>query len=83
MEHLLFIVLAPWLTFVVLAIIACWLVTLARKRKNLAIAFGVLLQMFMPAPQTEQTVKAVQVDKQVVKRTAKQKELKRKNSNEC
>ena len=82
MEHLLFIVLAPWLTFVVLAIIACWLVTLERKRKSLAIAFGVLVQMFMPDPQIEQTVKAVQVDKQVVKRTAKQKELKRKNSNE-
>jgi hypothetical protein len=83
MEHLLFIVLAPWLTFVVLAIIACWLVKLARKRKNLAFAFGVLLQIFMPVPQTEQTVKAVQVDKRVVKRSAKQKELKRKNSNEC
>ncbi len=82
MEHLFFIVLAPWLTFVVLAIIACWLIKLARKRKSLAIAFGVLVQMFMPDPQIEQTVKAVQVDKRVFKRSAKQKELKRKNSNE-
>ena len=82
MEKFLFIVFAPWLTFVVLAIIACWLIKLARKRKSLAIAFGVLVQMLMPDPQIEQTVKAVQVDKRVVK-GFKQKELKYKNSNDC
>jgi hypothetical protein len=52
------------------------------KAKKSSLCFGVLLQIFMPVPQTEQTVKAVQVDKRVVKRSAKQKELKRKNSNE-
>ena len=72
MEKFLFVVLAPWLTFVVLAIIACCLFKLARKRKGMAFAFGVLVQMFIPDPQVEQTIKTVQVDKRVVKKKAQQ-----------
>jgi hypothetical protein len=72
MENLLFIMLTPWLVFVVLAIIACWLVKLARKRKGIALAFGVFVQMFTPDPMVEQTIKMVQVDKRVVR----QKEVK-------
>ncbi len=71
MEKFLFIVFAPWLTFVVLAIIACCLFKLARKRKGIAFAFGVLVQMFIPDPQVEQTIKTVQVDKRIVKNPVK------------
>ena len=71
MEKFLFIVFAPWLTFVVLAIIACCLFKLARKRKGIAFAFGVLVQIFMPDPQVEQTIKTVQVDKRIVKNPVK------------
>jgi len=67
MENLLFIMLTPWLVFVVLAVIACWLLKLARKRKGIALAFGVFVQMFTPDPMVEQTIKMVQVDKRVVK----------------
>jgi uncharacterized membrane protein YgaE (UPF0421/DUF939 family) len=71
MEKFLFIVFAPWLTFVVLAIIACCLFKLARKRRGIAFAFGVLVQMFIPDPQVEQTIKTVQVDKRIVKNPVK------------
>jgi hypothetical protein len=72
MEKFLFIVFAPWLTFVVLAIIACCLFKLARKRRGIAFAFGILVQMFIPDPQVEQTIKTVQVDKRIVKPSVKQ-----------
>lgn len=68
MEDILFIMLAPWLVFVVLAIFACLLLKLARKRKGIAFAFGVFVQMFTPDPMVEQTIKMVQVDKRVVKK---------------
>jgi hypothetical protein len=71
MEKFLFIVFAPWLTFVVLAIIACCLFKLARKRRGIAFAFGLLVQMFIPDPQVEQTIKTVQVDKRIVKNPVK------------
>ncbi len=71
MEKFLFIVFAPWLTFVVLAMIACCLLKLARKRRGIAFAFGVLVQMFIPDPQVEQTIKTVQVDKRIVKNPVK------------
>ncbi len=74
MENLFFIILAPWLVFVVLAIIACWLLKFARKRKGIAIAFGIFVQMFSPDPMVEQTIKMVQVDKQVIKQKQKEKE---------
>ena len=72
MENLLFIVLAPWLAFIMLAIIACWLLKLAKKRRGIAIAFGIFVQMFSPDPMIEQTIKMVQVDKRIVKQKAKQ-----------
>jgi hypothetical protein len=71
MEKFLFIVFAPWLTFVVLAIIACCLFKLARKRRGIAFAFGLLVQIFIPDPQVEQTIKTVQVDKRIVKNPVK------------
>ncbi|MCP4325045.1 MAG: hypothetical protein GY787_25005 [Alteromonadales bacterium] len=72
MENLFFLVLAPWLAFIILAIIACWLLKLAKKRKGIAIAFGIFVQMFSPDPMVEQTIKMAQVDKQMVKQKVKQ-----------
>ena len=67
MEDLFYLMLAPWLLFVVLAITACWLLKLAKKRKGIAFAFGVFVQMFSPDPMVEQTIKMVQVYKRVIK----------------
>jgi len=67
MEDLFYLMLAPWLLFVVLAITACWLLKLAKKRKGIAFAFGVFVQMFSPDPMVEQTIKMVQVDQRMVK----------------
>jgi len=67
MENLFYVILAPWLVFVVLAIIACLLLKFARKRKGIAIAFGIFVQMFSPDPMVEQTIKMVQVDKRIIK----------------
>jgi hypothetical protein len=72
MENLFYLFLAPWLFFVVFAIIACWLIKFARKRKGIAIAFGIFVQMFTPDPLVEQTIKMVQVDKRVVTQKKKQ-----------
>ncbi len=72
MENLFFLVLAPWLAFIILAIIACWLLKLAKKRRGIAIAFGIFVQMFSPDPMVEQTIKMVQVDKRIVKQKVKQ-----------
>jgi len=72
MENLLFLLLAPWLVFIVLAIIACWLLKLAKKRRGIAIAFGIFIQMFSPDPMVEQTIKMVQVDNRIVKRKEKE-----------
>ncbi len=72
MDNLFFLVLAPWLAFIILAIIACWLLKLAKKRKGIAIAFGIFVQMFSPDPMVEQTIKMAQVDKQMVKQKVKQ-----------
>ncbi len=71
MENFFFLVLAPWLAFIMLAIIACWLLNLAKKRRGIAIAFGIFVQMFSPDPMVEQTIKMVQVDKRIVKREEK------------
>jgi len=72
MENLFYLMLAPWLIFVVFAIIACLLIKFARKRKGIAIAFGIFVQMFAPDPLVEQTIKMVQVDKRVVTQKKKQ-----------
>lgn len=71
MQDLFFLMLAPWLVFIVLVIVACWLLKFARKRKGIAIAFGIFVQMFSPDPMVEQTIKMVQVDKRIIKRKEK------------
>ena len=72
MEKMFFLMLAPWLVFIVLAIIASLLLKFAKKRKGIAFAFGVLVQMFVPDPLVEQTIKVVQVEKRVVKENKRQ-----------
>jgi hypothetical protein len=72
MENMFFLILAPWLVFVIFAIFACLLLKFAKKRKGIAFAFGVLVQMFAPDPMVEQTIKMVQVDKRLVKENKKQ-----------
>jgi hypothetical protein len=67
MEEFLYLALAPWLVFVVFAILANLLIKFAKKRRGIAIAFGIFVQMFIPDPKVEQTIKMVQVDKRVVK----------------
>ena len=67
---LFYIALAPWLVFVVLAIVANILIKLAKKRRGIAIAFGVFVQMFSPDPLVENTIKMVQVENRIVKKTA-------------
>lgn len=76
MDNLFYLMLAPWLFFAVLALIGCWLLKLAKKRKGIAFAFGVFVQMFTPDPMVEQTIKMVQVDNRVGKqqRSATEKE---------
>jgi len=72
MENLFFVMLAPWLVFILLAIIACWLLKVAKKRRGIAIAFGIFVQMFSPDPMVEQTIKMVQVENRIVKRKEKE-----------
>jgi hypothetical protein len=71
MENLFYLMIAPWLFFAVFAIIACSLLKFARKRKGIAVAFGIFVQLFTPDPLVEQTIKMVQVDKRIVTRKEK------------
>ncbi len=63
MDNFFYIALAPWLVFVVLALVAKVLIQLAKKRRGVAIAFGVFVQMFSPDPMVERTIKTVVVEK--------------------
>lgn len=55
----LFIVLAPWLIFLVLALTAKFLIKSARKRGATAVAFGSVSQMVLPDPNVEKTIEIV------------------------
>lgn len=70
MDNLFYLALAPWLVFVVLGICANFLIKFAKKRRGIAVAFGILVQMFSPDPLVENTIKMVQVDKRIVKEEA-------------
>ncbi len=52
-----FIIFTPWLSFILLALLAKKLLSSANKRKGVAVAFGVLVQMFLPDPQVEKTIR--------------------------
>lgn len=64
MENALYIVLAPWLVFIVFALVAKILINFAKKRRGIAVAFGIFVQMFSPDPFVERTVETVVVAKQ-------------------
>jgi len=68
MENAFYIVLAPWLVFVMSALIAKLLIRFAKKRRGVAIAFGVLVQMFSPDPYVEKTIETFIVEKRQVKK---------------
>jgi len=58
----------PWLIFFGLVLIFKKLFSLAKKQKAGAIIFGALIQMMMPDPYAERTVKVVQEDKKTIKK---------------
>lgn len=62
----LILVLLPWLVFSVFALLAKKLINFAKKRKGLAVAFGILVQMVLPDPQVENTIKIVVQAKRAV-----------------
>jgi hypothetical protein len=51
----------PWLALVIL--VFSKLFSWAKNKKTSAIVFGALIQMFMPDPYVERTIKVVQQDK--------------------
>lgn len=63
-----YLVLAPWLVFAGLSIIAIVLMKFAKKRRGVAIAFAVLVQMFSPDPLVEKTIAMVVSEKRAIKK---------------
>lgn len=68
MENAFYIVLAPWLVFIVFALVAKLLINFAKKRRGVVIAFAVLVQMFSPDPFVEKTIETVMVAKRPEKK---------------
>lgn len=61
-------VLLPWGIFLAFIFIAINMVKWAKKRRSSAYVFGAIVQMLLPDPYVERTIKLVQEDKQVVKK---------------
>ncbi|MEW6991346.1 hypothetical protein AADZ91_11720 [Colwelliaceae bacterium 6441] len=59
----LFIAILPWVIFIVLALLAKFLINTAKKRKGLAVALGMMAQMFLPDPQVEKTIEIIAMEK--------------------
>lgn len=57
---------SPWGVFIIFALLAKKLLNSANKRRGMAVAFGVLVQMFLPDPQIQKTIETVIIQKQVV-----------------
>lgn len=55
--------LLPWLILVVSVLVFFKLIGWAKKKKTSAVVFGALVQMFMPDPYVDRTIKVVQEDK--------------------
>ena len=64
----LYLALAPWLVFAVLSILAIILMKFAKKRRGIAIAFAVFVQMFSPDPLVEKTIAMVVSEKRAIKK---------------
>lgn len=63
-----YLALAPWFVFTGLSVIAVILMKLANKRRGIAIAFAVLVQMFSPDPFVEKAIAMVVSEKRVIKK---------------
>lgn len=61
-------VLLPWGIFLAFILIAISMVKWAKKRCSSAYVFGAMVQMLLPDPYVERTIKLVQEDKKVVKK---------------
>ena len=59
-----FLPLVVWLVFVCLIGFFILMYRLARKQKGAAMAFGMLIQMFLPDPKVQQTIECVSESKQ-------------------
>jgi len=64
----LFLALAPWIVFAVLSLLAIILMKFAKKRRGIAIAFAVFVQMFSPDPFVEKTIAMVVSEKRAIKK---------------
>ncbi|MBA6349878.1 MULTISPECIES: hypothetical protein [unclassified Colwellia] len=64
----LYLALAPWLVFAVLSVLAIILMKLAKKRRGIAIAFAVFVQMFSPDPFVEKAIAMVVSEKRAIKK---------------
>ncbi|WP_150138873.1 hypothetical protein [Candidatus Enterovibrio escicola] len=62
------VILLPWGIFLAFIFIAINLVKWAKKRRSSAYVFGAMVQMLLPDPYVERTIKLVQEDKKVVKK---------------
>ncbi|MDT0602583.1 hypothetical protein [Thalassotalea castellviae] len=71
-----FIVLSPCLILGFLAIVAKMLISAAKSRKGIAVAFGVMAQMLLPDPQVEKTIDTIIVAKRKVDEQEEQKDNK-------
>jgi hypothetical protein len=74
-----FIMLSPWLTFILLALVAKFLLKSARKRSSAAIAFGAFSQMLLPDPQVEKTIEMVVETKQAIKQNEDNEDTSKEN----
>ena len=64
----LLLALAPWIVFAVLSLLAIILMKFAKKRRGIAIAFAVFVQMFSPDPFVEKTIAMVVSEKRAIKK---------------
>lgn len=60
----LFGTLMPWLLFLFIIVIFNWLYKWAKQRRAAAIGLALLVQMFIPDPKVESTIKVVTEQKQ-------------------
>ncbi len=63
-----YLALAPWFVFAGLSVIAVILMKFAKKRRGIAIAFAVLVQMFSPDPFVEKAIAMVVSEKRAIKK---------------
>ncbi|MDP5030297.1 hypothetical protein [Paraglaciecola sp.] len=60
--------LKPWIIIFIFIWLCLKLVTLARERKGIALAFGIFTQMFLPDPKAQQTIEAIVQRKEEAKK---------------